>query len=46
MSRISSRVKVIQGATFADLERRKKGYTERTGQPVIDFPSDPPTYHP
>lgn len=37
MSRISSRVKVIQGATFADLERRKKGYTERTGQPVIDF---------
>ena len=37
MSRVSSRVEAIQGATFADLERRKKGYTDRTGQPVIDF---------
>lgn len=31
------RVQEIKAASFADLDRQKKGYTERTGQPVIDF---------
>ena len=37
MSRAARRVQEIQGATFADLERKKKGFTDRTGLPVIDF---------
>lgn len=37
MIRAARRVQEIQGATFADLERKKKGFTDRTGLPVIDF---------
>lgn len=37
MIRAARRVQEIQGATFADLDRKKKGFTDRTGLPVIDF---------
>ncbi len=37
MIRASRRVQEIQGATFADLDRKKKRFTDRTGLPVIDF---------
>ncbi|OLU45657.1 hypothetical protein BO223_04655 [Faecalibaculum rodentium] len=35
--RAARRVQEIQGATFADLDRKKKRFTDRTGLPVIDF---------
>lgn len=37
MIRAARRVQEIPGATFADLDRKKKGFTDRTGLPVIDF---------
>ncbi|WP_301081211.1 pyridoxal phosphate-dependent aminotransferase [Faecalibaculum rodentium] len=37
MIRAARRVQEIQGATFADLDRKKKRFTDRTGLPVIDF---------
>lgn len=37
MIRAARRVQEIQGATFADLDRKKKGFADRTGLPVIDF---------
>lgn len=37
MIRAARRVQEIQGATFADLDRKKKGFTDRTVLPVIDF---------
>lgn len=37
MIRAARRVQEIQGATFADLDRKKRGFTDRTGLPVIDF---------
>ncbi len=37
MIRAARRVQELQGATFADLDRKKKGFTDRTGLPVIDF---------
>lgn len=37
MIRAARRVQEIQGATFADLDQKKKRFTDRTGLPVIDF---------